>query len=44
MAQYSASKVERDIVGYFLEAQEIASKPMLKTYAEVDFMSSLSPP
>jgi len=44
MAWYSTSMVEREIVGYLLEAQEIAPKPMLNTYAEVDFMSSLSPP
>jgi len=36
--------VEKEIVGYFLEAQEIAHEPMLNTYAKVDFISSLSPP
>jgi len=36
--------VEREIVGYFLEAQEIEPEPMLNTYADVDFLSSISPP
>jgi len=44
MAWYSASMVEREIVYYFLEAQEIAPEPMLNTYAKVDFLSSLSSP
>jgi len=44
MARYSASVVEREIVGYFLEAQEIAPELMLNTYVEVDFLSYLSPP
>ena len=36
MARYSASVVERDTVGCFLEAQEIAPEPMLNTYAEIE--------
>jgi len=44
MAWYSTSMVEREIIGYFLEAQEITPKPMLNTYGEVDFLSSLSTP
>jgi len=44
MAWYSNSVVEREIVGYFLEAQEIAPEPMIYIYIEVDFLSSLSPP
>lgn len=44
MAQYSTSMVERDTIGCFLEAQEIAPEPMLNTYVEVDFLSSLTPP
>jgi len=43
MAQYLNFVVEREIIGCFLEAQEIAPKPMLNRYAEVDFLSSLSP-
>ena len=43
MAQYSVSMVEREIVDYFLEAQEIALEPMLNTYAKVNFLSSLPP-
>jgi len=44
MAWYSTSVVQREIVSYFLEAQEIALEPMLNTYVEVDFLLSLSPP
>jgi len=36
--------MEREIVGYFLKAQEITPKPMLKTYTKVDFLLSLSSP
>jgi len=32
MVQYSTSMVEKEIVEYFLEAQEIALEPMLNTY------------
>ena len=42
MAWYSNFMVEREIVGYLLEAQEIAPEPMLKTNAKVNFLSSLS--
>jgi len=44
MGQYLTFVVEIEIVGYFLDAQEIAPEPMLKKYKEVDCLSSLSPP
>jgi len=43
MAWYLAYVVEREIVGCLLKAQDIAPKPMLNTYIEVYFPSSLSP-